>query len=226
MHPKVSGRRVLAVVALLSTVILAALSLPLALHALDQEQIRRASEPKPIVASPDVQLEIAREIIRDSVNPKGGPTFTTVVLDSTAAFCVPGAAGSDPACSPISLDDSLSSIELDTEVPRKLRMELLLANRSSIVTPDPGVAGAIFKSRERLSRIFSGGDGWTSFHSEFPDAHGYLELSRAVLSRDGKHALMYSAFHCGWLCGLGTLIHLEKTPTGWRVTKSVGLRIS
>jgi hypothetical protein len=159
--------------------------------------------------------------------PVAGPAPPLIILlDYSASFCAGESQGSVSSCSEHFMDDSIASGELDQEIPRKLRQELLLANRASTAIPDPGLPGVVYESRAALAELMSGKDGWSAFYAKFPDSAGFARVSQAVLSEDGTHALIYVSHHCHWTCGTGSLRYLEKTRAGWRVTKFVGLWMS
>ncbi|MDX1529482.1 MAG: hypothetical protein R3337_12705 [Gammaproteobacteria bacterium] len=59
------------------------------------------------------------------------------------------------------------------------------------------------------------------------DANGdwlmYMRVTRAVLSNDGRRAIIYMEFVCGSLCGAGFLHELEREGDTWTLKKSRGL---
>jgi hypothetical protein len=221
------GRRVLLVSVLISGISIAALALPLVLHSLEQREARLLAEPSPIVAPIDTQREIARQLVLELTGTPARPGPASVVLlSSTLVFCTAEVSKIRPACPPEHHQEYIASVDLDAELPRQLRRELIAANLSSTTVPDPRAPSAIYRARESLSDVLSGAEARAKFKAEFPDADGYLELSRVVLSDDGRHALVYAAFHCGPLCGHGSLKYFVRTPEGWRIAKRVGIWVS
>ena len=68
--------------------------------------------------------------------------------------------------------------------------------------------------------------GWEKFYATFNGAHGYFAYSRPIYSNDGKHALVFSDWHCEGLCGMGMVLELERTHGHWRVLHVAGTWIS
>ena len=60
-------------------------------------------------------------------------------------------------------------------------------------------------------------DYWAQFRTKFPGADGWYILSK-VEYRDGDHAKVVYSHFCGWLCGEGGPVELERRQGGWRVT--------
>jgi hypothetical protein len=58
--------------------------------------------------------------------------------------------------------------------------------------------------------------GWTGFHTHYPDAHGYMQLSAVGFNHSKTRALVYVSHHCGGLCGSGRHYLLEKVGGAWR----------
>ena len=68
-----------------------------------------------------------------------------------------------------------------------------------------------------LNRIFAdGAKGWMEFRSTYPAAHGYIQLSAVGFSPGKNFAVVYSAVHCGPLCGAGGFTTLSKSGGVWR----------
>lgn len=76
-------------------------------------------------------------------------------------------------------------------------------------------------SSKEIDDIFSaeGPSGWERFRKEYPDVHGYVELSAVGFNADRSFALVYSAVHCGPLCGAGGFVTLAKKKGVWRKNK-------
>jgi hypothetical protein len=69
--------------------------------------------------------------------------------------------------------------------------------------------------------------GWNNFHSQYPDAQGWLAVTPIVISQDGRRALVYYAWHCGSLCGQGQLASIVRDERGrWRVRHLVNYWVS
>jgi hypothetical protein len=72
-------------------------------------------------------------------------------------------------------------------------------------------------SSAELDRIFANGTkGWAAFHTAYPGTHGYIELSAVGFAPGQNFAVVYSAVHCGPLCGTGGFVTLSKRGGVWR----------
>jgi hypothetical protein len=72
-------------------------------------------------------------------------------------------------------------------------------------------------SSAELDRIFADGPkGWPAFHTAYPGTHGYIELSAVGFAPGKNFAVVYSAVHCGPLCGTGGFVTLSKSGGVWR----------
>jgi hypothetical protein len=72
-------------------------------------------------------------------------------------------------------------------------------------------------SSAELDRIFAdGAKGWPTFHAVYPGMHSYIELSAVGFAPGKNFAVVYSAVHCGPLCGTGGFITLSKVDGVWR----------
>lgn len=81
-----------------------------------------------------------------------------------------------------------------------------------------------FFSKSDPNKAFEKG-GWNEFHTQYPDARGYIALTLPGYSADKKTALMTIDRHSGGRSGSGALVVLTKkngiwqisqTPAGWR----------
>jgi hypothetical protein len=73
-------------------------------------------------------------------------------------------------------------------------------------------------SSVELDRIFSEGtlQGWAKFHQNYPEVHGYVDLSAVGFNADKSFAVVYSGIHCGPKCGTGGFVTLSKKDGVWR----------
>jgi hypothetical protein len=70
----------------------------------------------------------------------------------------------------------------------------------------------------RDSLFAPGAGGWPEFFRRFPGARGFEELSRPVVSADGRQAVIRAAHRCGPRCGEGGVAWLARSLDGrWRV---------
>lgn len=241
MRAKPNLRKVLAgsigVMALISM----ALAAPLVKHAMRLAEEREAALLRPIAASDAEMVALTRVLFRDweftgipppppePGEPPAPPEVShTVLLDTSVVFCdiVPKAPEVERICGSPWLEEAINSIDFDAKVPRRLRQELILANRVSVPVPDAGIPNVIRISRGRLDESFDRGDGWSGFYSAFPQSNGNVALSRAVLSQDRSHALLYASHRCGGLCGTGYLHYFARRDGSWRIIDSVRVWIS
>lgn len=76
-------------------------------------------------------------------------------------------------------------------------------------------------SRTSLDSIFRAkGDGWRRFYTRFPGSSGTISLSRVGFSADGTVAVLTVDHVCGFLCGEGHVVRLERRDGRWRVVDS------
>jgi hypothetical protein len=80
-------------------------------------------------------------------------------------------------------------------------------------------------ARKEIDAAFaSGGDGWDSFRLRFNSA-GWIGFSDVIFTDDGRDALVYYEIHCGWLCGFGRYVWLQRDRASrrsvWSIKKTV-----
>lgn len=147
---------------------------------------------------------------------RGTPPDTVVAIDSTLVFRVP--TGGRPEWRrefddiPAPLTKSLA----DTSARRFPIGRLPLSRRVRALTA------------EEQRTIFGDGvnTGWERFHSQFPGAGQYIGLTPVVFNAGRTQALVYYEYHCGGLCGGGTLALLTREAGVWRVRKTVMFWVS
>jgi hypothetical protein len=219
-----------------AALLLAVLFAPLITHEFQLAEARRAAKPAPILATQLQQTDIMVAVLETSAHeriwappppPGAHPRQRSVVLlNSSTAFCRDGSDSHGDVCNSLSLDSAITMVDFDSTIPRKLREELIVANRTSAEIPDPRIPRIKYVSRERVEHALSSPNGWMRYRELFPDSAGIVEFSRSVVSSDGTHALVYLSFQCGWLCGNGSLHYLSRVGNTWRVSASVGLWVS
>jgi hypothetical protein len=82
--------------------------------------------------------------------------------------------------------------------------------------------GTVFLEAADYRAIFGGPAlGWAEFHRRFPRARGFEQLSRPIVSRDGRDAVAQVAHRCGNLCGEGGLVWLRRSVGSdrWQVAR-------
>ena len=65
-------------------------------------------------------------------------------------------------------------------------------------------------------------DGWKRFTKAYPHSHGFFTFSVVGFNKARDHAVVYLAFHCGWLCADGGFKLLKKQNGKW-VEQTPGL---
>lgn len=117
------------------------------------------------------------------------------------------------------LQGSLSSLKKETAE------DFLLRNKQSAKLTDKfKLKVKINLVGEEIDKIFiennrngSTENGWMIFHKRYPTADGIITLSRVGFNKEKTQALIFVAFGCGWLCGEGNYILLEKQEEEWKV---------
>ncbi len=78
-----------------------------------------------------------------------------------------------------------------------------------------------------LKGIFGQGvGGWQAFYNRYPNSGGWIELSAVGFNADKTVAVVYTAHHCGMLCGSGEFKVLEKKEGKWQPLTWQGSRCS
>lgn len=148
-------------------------------------------------------------------------------------FCAPitTAETIDPDCADSDMGAVIASPrwELDMprapEIPYAFRVALVDANRQAHPQPLPGGRASAVMASDEIPRTFQL-DFWKRFYERHPGSAGYFQATRAVVSGDGRQALIYVEHSCGGLCGSGDL-HLLRLHDGqWRAETSYTLWVS
>lgn len=238
--PALDKKRIASLSILLSLLVAAGLLARPFTAAIKSELQRRADIPAPIAATGSEQVAIMQAVIaayqfRGSPPPPPLPGQEPVakvkrdilLLDRSPILCPPPepTSASRAECGD-SIDVlSIGAADLDAQLPRKLRLELLLANKAAVALADPKLPGVRFARSSEVEQVLRDGF-WDGFYSRYPDTAGMLRVSIAVVSEDRSKALIYFEHVCGGLCGTGDLYLLDRTQTGWRQAGSWMLRIS
>lgn len=69
-------------------------------------------------------------------------------------------------------------------------------------------------------------DDWKEFHRKYPEAAGYVTLSRVGFNETRDQALMLTSFVCHPLCDEGVYILLAKSDGAWKVVNTARAWIS
>jgi hypothetical protein len=211
---------------------------PILRYELEQIRIERANRPNPRPATEAQQRDIIRALLREQhysglppPPPEPGepwqlPKPKPVVLASTSVVFCRDVREPDWACIHSHVEETLGATFLETKIPLKFRLELVAGNRTSTPIPDPHVDQALHRPLAEVERALAGSDWWHGFYRAFPGTAGLLQVSRAVLSEDGRHALIYVAHSCDGLCGTGAVLELIHDGNGWRIEDGIPLWVS
>jgi hypothetical protein len=85
----------------------------------------------------------------------------------------------------------------------------------------------VFISEKEESQLFrKGQDGWAMFYKKFPKAKRIISFSRVGFNQERTQALVSISMGCGWLCGEGSFMLLQKENEKWVVQQNIGLWVS
>jgi hypothetical protein len=178
---------------------------PLLIHeyCLFAEYLR--TRPDPQLGTPDEQAAVLRALLDDppvasvrlstpldGVSIVGYPPRMRLLLDRTVAFC--RAKPESTECPPLAEQDVMD-VRLDERFDRKLRRELIEANRASVPVDVP--AGTAFASASLtdivplLDRLGPDVTADQCTGTSFPDSFDASQVSRAVFAENGHYALVY-----------------------------------
>ena len=211
-----------------------AICAPLALNMIKVELRHRAERPDPVVATSDETRAILTAVLdqmnflgipppppEDGEQPRSETKRDLILADESLCF---SASIKRPECE-LHEKGRILVPELDQFASRKLREELLLANQEKHSLELSGISGTKVVPAADIQRIFKAG-WWSEFYKKYPDASGFAEVSRPVLTKDRQQTLIFIAHHCGGLCGTGTILLLAREGSEWRVVKQEMLWIS
>ncbi|MEW5974496.1 MAG: hypothetical protein AB1898_01700 [Acidobacteriota bacterium] len=109
-----------------------------------------------------------------------------------------------PSMSPLTLEDYQTA----NRDPKRLKDVFHLEARRILI------------DRQEVDEIFRGKtNGWDAFYRKYPEAAGYLTLSRVGFSLGRNEALVHIGYYCNSLCGRGTYFLLIKKGKTWKVAK-------
>jgi hypothetical protein len=237
---QVRWRRIVASTLALGLVSAAIIVAPLVRDALDARRERLAAEPLPIPANDAQQAELTRALLAtpiamDDEQMRGVVRFydssdTRVLLDHTLALrrCIytspepPPGAKYTRICPEESRHVHMGEALVSTDyyyrdIPLKWRRELLLANELATPLPDPRVPGV----------ALVGDDYSTGPETRQSGANiQMIAMSRAVLTPDQRHALLFVETYGNVNMGYGSLVEFERTPSGWKVIRTLAMWMS
>lgn len=232
-EPDVRWRNVAAISATLTVAAFAGtLGVP-AMHWVRAELHRRAEQPRPVLATPEetraiLQIVLARMQYRgvppppESASRNRVPAPRTFIL-SDRSLCF----AREPSAAKCGAAEALIvPPELDPIASRKLREELVLANRTAQVLALDGIPGTRVVAQMEIDRILATDGWWQTFYQRFPETAGVVRIGRPVLSPDRAQALIVVSHQCDGLCGMTSIHLLYRSGTGWRIGNEMVLRAS
>lgn len=215
----------------------------------------KRAEPRPVAREPTFparvateveQRDILRVVLGDRYRGSSSPHPQSLdrlhdaaslrpirLINRSIRFCAPvvKAESLEPDCALDGIDTAIASPKLAIDrsdapsLAQPFLAALIDANRQTYPQPIPGGRPTTAMSTDELPRTFQM-DFWRKFHDRHPGTAGYVQATRAVVSHDAGHALVYVEHHCGGLCGSGDL-HLLRLDAGqWRIETSYRLWIS
>lgn len=221
---------------------------------IDQMRDHRAAQLHPHPANDAQQVEILRGVLKegfftswrlpprppDAFFGPSGPSLemlngtaslddeeSIVLIGSSPVTCEKSAAVDKVEFGCISVSDRErddSFVQDEPGIPRKLLQELFAANRVPSILPDMHSLVIHYWPQAAMERLISSPDRWNRFYALFPHSYA-IEVSRAVLSEDGTHALIHVQLRFVPRGEQGVLYYLIHTGDIWRVEKASGPEI-
>jgi hypothetical protein len=76
-------------------------------------------------------------------------------------------------------------------------------------------------SEQEVTSIFSSSaTGWDKFYGKYPDARGFLALSRVGFNQAKDTAVLYTEYQSGLTAGEGDVVLMKKTDGRWTVEEN------
>ena len=225
-------RQVLRVAAALTSVTLFFFGAPIAVRS-----YRAYAEARldPIAASQSEQEAILRVVIDasrfESVPPppsapgqktKIQPRQPVVLIDDSTVLCDESEHNADKQDCDLHSDweELVTSPYIDRRIPKKLRLELIAVNQSRTAIPKFTSPLVQYSTRKQIYEVFQNQGWWKDVYTRYPDTTGFAEASRAALTADHMHALVYLSYSCGGSCGTGFLYFLGRSGDQWKIEVS------
>lgn len=137
-----------------------------------------------------------------------------ILKEETTSASIPGG-----DCFPRGKDFAGSWADVLADYKKENRTPRSLSRNFSVQVPYDLVPGKEIGSFFEDRTV----DGWKRFYSHYPNSGGYIQFSAVGFNEGQTKALVYVAVHCGWLCGHGSYVFLEKRNGTWA---TVNLRAS
>jgi hypothetical protein len=158
----------------------------------------------------------------DQVRDETGPTV--VLIDQPIVFCSSGARGLQDECTTEIQRSDLAPVE--AELSKGLVNDFWMSSTEVHSGKQPPLGGVVMSRSGDIKKLLASSDGWQRFHQMYSPSAGVSSATRAVLTGDQRHALIYVAYRCGTLCGFGQIHYLVRTKDGWRLEHSYRLWVS
>jgi hypothetical protein len=156
--------------------------------------------------------------VRDEASPR------VVLIDRPIVFCSSGVGAQQDECTTEIRRSDLAPVE--AELSRVIVNDFWETSTQERSGKQPPVKGVVIGRSTDIKKMLAGSDGWQRFHQMYSPSAGVLSATRAVLSRDQKHALIYVAYRCGALCGFGQIHYLVRVKGAWQLERSYRLWVS
>lgn len=200
----------------------------------------REAELHPRPASDSEEIAILRGVLKDEfftswelpAPPDGSPrppgwfraSDSLVLSGSTLRTCgsLPDGVWQEFGCISAQDRENEGLFILDRKISTKLLQELFAANQHSSLLPDAHDPAILYRSAAEVGNLARSPDRSNRFYASFPHSKYGIEVSRAVLSSDGAHALIHVQL---WFCPLAeqdVLYYLVRTGRTWRVEIASG----
>jgi hypothetical protein len=199
---------------------------------IDQVREYRATQLHPHPANDKEQVEILSGVLKDEfftsyrmlTAPSHDDDDSIVLISSSLGMCEQAHAVPrvEAGCiSAVDRDQDERFVQGEPGIPRKLLQELFAANRASSILPDPQSPTILCRPQAAIESLMNSTNGWNQFYTRFPHSRYAIEVSRAVLSEDGTHALIHAYLFIPH-GSQGVLYYLIRNGDSWRVEKANG----
>ena len=205
--------------------------------AIKDHRERAADRAAPLPASATEQAGILRAVLEwpsfvrstnvpvsDAAAAPGEPDHPFVVADRTDTLCAETTDGSGGAAACALLEQWLGPAQYGG-ISTKLIRDLLIENRRASTLFVPASASALLVPSLDVDALLHETDCWDAFDRRYPHTRGLVRATRAVLTRDGSHALIYLTFGHRWF-GFGDFFYLARSGDGWVVERKENFWIS
>jgi hypothetical protein len=174
----------------------------------------RDASPTPSCMPPKVPGEV----------PAASATTSIVLIDTSIASCKrqPAVKEQSKCISDRDADLAKEFVLDEPGIPKKLLQELMVSNQISSTVADPHIAAVLLQPRSAIEALIDSADRWSQFDERFPNSRYAIEVSRAVLSEDRTHALIYVQLLFIPNGEQGVLYYLARRETSWRIERVSG----